>query len=78
MLVRWGGYDDVIGISHYDLQIRKLPDGQWTDWYMGAVFAEAIFAPPEPGQWGFRARAVDWLSRGQPWSDEPQLVLNFP
>ncbi|MBU6333771.1 MAG: hypothetical protein KGS47_05150 [Chloroflexi bacterium] len=78
VLVRWGGYDDVIGISHYDLQIRRLPDGQWTDWYMGAVFAEAIFAPPEPGQWGFRARAVDWLNRGQPWSDEPQLVLNFP
>ncbi|HMP39067.1 MAG TPA: hypothetical protein PKA05_01685 [Roseiflexaceae bacterium] len=76
-LIRWDGYDDVIGIASYDVQTRRLPDGEWVDWQVEETFAEARFWPSEPGEWAFRARAQDWLGREQEWETEPDLVVTF-
>ena len=69
ILVRWGGSDDVSGIASFDVQVRRLPDGGWTDWQSGATSLEAAFVPPGPGGYAFRARARDWLQHEQPWRD---------
>jgi hypothetical protein len=69
ILVRWSGADDVSGVAAFDVQVRSLPDGGWTDWQAGATTLEAAFVPPGPGGYAFRARARDWLGHEQPWRD---------
>lgn len=73
ILVRWAGADDVSGVASYDVQARKLPDGGWADWQIGATVGEAIFVPPEPGGYAFRARARDWVGHEQPWRDSDDI-----
>ncbi len=75
VLVRWGGADDVSGIAAFDVQVRALPDGGWSDWQVGAIVLEAAFVPPRPGGYAFRARAVDWLGHQQPWRDGDDLQV---
>lgn len=75
-LVRWAGADDVSGIAAFDVQVRQLPDGGWTDWQVGVTAAEAAFVPPGPGAYAFRARARDWLANQQPWREGDDLVIN--
>src|SRR5439155_22939901 len=60
ILVRWSGADDVSGVAFYDIQVRRLPDGGWTDWLSSATTSAATFVPPGPGSYAFRARARDW------------------
>jgi hypothetical protein len=68
-LVRWAGADDVSGIAAYDVQVRALPGGGWTDWQIETTVLQASFVPPGPGGFAFRARARDWLGHQQPWRD---------
>ena len=69
ILVRWGGSDDVSGIAAFDVQVRALPDGGWSDWLTGATTLEGVFVPPGPGGFAFRARASDWVGHQQPWPE---------
>jgi hypothetical protein len=74
-MVRWGGADDVSGIAAFDVQVRAMPDGGWTDWQMGATALQATFVPPGPGSYGFRARARDWVGHQQPWRDVEDMRI---
>lgn len=78
VLVRWDGEDDVSGIASFDIQVRRLPDGEWINWRMQATEREAIFAPPAPGAYAFRARARDWTGKEQPWSDLDDIQIVVP
>lgn len=78
VLVRWDGQDDISGIASFDIQVRRLPDGEWIDWRMRATEREAIFAPPAPGAYAFRARARDWTGKEQPWSDLDDIQIVVP
>ena len=68
-LVRWSGADDVSGVAAFDVQVRALPDGGWSDWQREATGLAAGFVPPRPGDYAFRARARDWVGHQQPWRD---------
>jgi len=75
MLVRWGGADDVSGIAAFDVQVRALPDGGWSDWQIRTTVLEAAFVPPGPGGHAFRARAIDWIGHQQSWRDGDDLQI---
>jgi hypothetical protein len=75
ILVRWSGADDVSGIAAFDVQVRSLPDGGWTDWQAEATVTQAAFVPPGPGGYAFRARARDWGGNLQPWRDGDDLQV---
>lgn len=74
-LVRWGGADDLSGIAAFDVQVRALPDGGWTDWQPAATVLQASFVPPGPGGYAFRARARDWVGHQQDWRDADDLQI---
>lgn len=78
LLVHWSGTDDLSGIAAYDVQVRRLPDGGWTDWLIDTIDLEASFVPPEPGGYAFRARARDWLGHQQPWREADDLTATVP
>jgi hypothetical protein len=77
VVVRWGGTDDVSGLAAYDVQVRRLPDGGWTDWQSGATVGEAVFVPPGPGAYAFRARARDWAGNVQPWREADDATIEL-
>ncbi len=66
-LVQWGGRDDLTGIASYDVQVRLLPDGGWTDWKHAATELSAWFGPDEGKNFAFRARARDWAGNVEAW-----------
>jgi hypothetical protein len=68
-LVRWSGADDVSGVAVFDVQVRALPEGGWSDWQREATGLAAGFVPPGPGGYAFRARARDWVGHQQPWRE---------
>ncbi len=78
ILVRWEGQDDVSGVASFDVQVRRLPDGEWIDWRTQATDREAIFVPSEPGTYAFRARARDWTGKEQSWSDLDDVQIVVP
>jgi hypothetical protein len=74
-LVRWGASDDVSGVAAFDVQVRALPEGGWTDWQVGSTGLAASFVPPGPGSYAFRARARDWVGHQQPWREADDLQI---
>jgi hypothetical protein len=78
LLVRWGGSDVGVGIAAYDVQVRRLPDGGWSDWQSDTTNSEALFVPPGPGEYGFRARAHDWYGNEQPWGEREDIAVVVP
>jgi hypothetical protein len=78
LMVRWSGTDDGVGIASYDVQVRLLPDGGWTDWQQATTSAEALFVPPGPGEFAFRARARDWYGHEQAWRDGDDISVRVP
>ncbi|HJZ46608.1 MAG TPA: hypothetical protein VKE41_05560, partial [Roseiflexaceae bacterium] len=74
-LVRWAGADDVSGIAAFDVQVRALPDGGWTDWQRATTALQAAFVPPGPGGYAFRARARDWMGHEQRWRDTEDVQI---
>lgn len=78
VLVRWDGQDDVSGVASFDVQVRRLPDGDWVDWQTQVTGSEAIFVPPTSGVYAFRARARDWIGKEQPWPELDDLQITVP
>jgi hypothetical protein len=68
-LVTWGGSDDMTGLANYDVQVRLLPKGGWTDWKRGVTETSAWFGPDEGKQFAFRVRGKDWASNLEPWAE---------
>lgn len=77
-LIQWAGTDDGSGLASYDVQVRIVPDGGWTDWQIGVAAEQATFVPPGPGSYGVRVRATDWAGNKQPWRDGDDLVFTAP
>jgi hypothetical protein len=75
LLVRWNGPDDVSGVASFDVQVRTLPDGGWTNWQVGGTTLQAAFVPPGPGGYAFRARARDWVGHEQGWREADDLQI---
>jgi len=73
--VSWDGEDDVSGIASFDVQVRRLPDGDWIDWLTQTTEHEAVFVPPESGVYAFRARARDWTGKESLWPDQDDLQI---
>ncbi|MFV9507874.1 MAG: hypothetical protein AB4911_25270 [Oscillochloridaceae bacterium umkhey_bin13] len=71
--ITWGGTDDISGIAAYDIQVRILPNGGWTDWKRETAEMTAWFGPHEGKHFAFRVRAKDWASNLQPWPEQAQL-----
>ena len=74
-LVRWSGTDDVSGVAAFDVQVRALPNGGWSDWQLGATALQAGFVPPRPGGYAFRARARDWVGHQQAWREGDDVQI---
>lgn len=72
-LVTWGGTDDMSGIASYDLQVRRLPSGGWTDWKQGIAETSAWFGPDEGKHFAFRIRARDWAGNQEPWPEQADM-----
>jgi hypothetical protein len=68
-LVSWGGADGMSGIASYDVQVRLLPKGGWTDWRLGTAETSAWFGPDEGKQFAFRVRGTDWAGNQEPWPE---------
>jgi len=71
--ISWGGTDDMSGIATYDVQVRQLPKGGWTDWKKGAAETGAWFGPDEGKQFAFRVRARDWAGNEEPWPEAADM-----
>jgi hypothetical protein len=67
--ISWGGSDDMSGIASYDLQVRLLPKGGWTDWKQAAADTGAWFGPDEGKQFAFRVRGRDWAGNLEAWPE---------
>lgn len=71
--ITWGGEDDLSGIATYDLQVRLLPKGGWTDWKRGTPDTSAWFGPDEGKQFEFRVRGTDWAGNQEPWPEAADM-----
>ncbi|WP_129671328.1 hypothetical protein [Candidatus Chloroploca sp. Khr17] len=71
--ITWGGTDDASSIASYDVQVRILPRGGWTDWRMQTTATTAWFGPDEGKHFAFRVRARDRAGNLEPWPDEAQM-----
>jgi hypothetical protein len=67
--VSWGGADGMSGIATYDVQVRLLPKGGWTDWRLGVSETGAWFGPDEGKHFAFRVRGKDWAGNQEPWPE---------
>ncbi len=71
--ISWIGEDDLSGIASYDLQVRQLPKGGWTDWKRGVSETEAWFGPHEGRHFAFRVRSRDRAGNLEPWPEGADL-----
>ncbi|MFQ3661545.1 MAG: hypothetical protein SNJ69_04020 [Chloroflexaceae bacterium] len=71
--ITWGGTDDLSGIATYDVQVRILPRGGWTDWRRDVETTTAWFGPDEGKHFAFRVRARDRAGNVQPWPEGAQM-----
>lgn len=67
--ISWGGTDAMSGIATYDVQVRQLPKGGWTDWKRGIADTGAWFGPDEGRQFAFRVRGRDRAGNQEPWPE---------
>ena len=67
--ITWGGTDDMSGIATYDVQVRRLPKGGWTDWKQGVADTSAWFGPDEGKHFAFRVRGRDGAGNQEPWPE---------
>ncbi len=67
--ITWGGTDDMSGIATYDVQVRRLPRGGWTDWKRGVTDTGAWFGPDEGKHFAFRVRARDQAGNQEAWPE---------
>jgi hypothetical protein len=71
--IRWGGEDDLSGIATYDVQVRQLPRGGWSDWKIGVSETEAWWGPDEGRHFAFRVRGRDWAGNQEPWPEAADM-----
>ena len=71
--ITWGGSDGMSGIATYDVQVRLLPKGGWSDWKLGVSDLGAWFGPDEGKQFAFRVRSKDWAGNQEPWPEGADL-----
>lgn len=76
--ITWGGTDDMSGIATYDVQVRQLPKGGWTDWKVGVTEVGAWFGPDEGKHFGFRVRARDWAGNLEAWPEGADMETGVP
>ncbi len=65
--VEWSGQDDLSGISSYDVQVRRLPSGQWRMWGERLQETSGWFGPDEGKHFAFRVRARDYTGNQEAW-----------
>lgn len=68
-LITWGGSDAMSGLATYDVQVRLLPKGGWSDWKLGVSETNAWWGPDEGKHFAFRVRGTDWAGNQEPWPE---------
>jgi hypothetical protein len=71
--IQWGGTDDISGIASYDVQVRRLPNGGWTDWRLNTADTEGWFGPDEGDHFAFRVRGRDWAGNQEAWPENADM-----
>ncbi len=71
--ITWGGSDDLSGIATYDVQVRRLPNGGWTDWRRETSETTAWWGPDEGKHFAFRVRGRDWAGNLEPWPEDADM-----
>ncbi|NTU78977.1 MAG: hypothetical protein HGA45_06175 [Chloroflexales bacterium] len=67
--ITWAGGDNMSGVATYDVQVRLLPKGGWTDWKLGVSDTGAWWGPDEGKHFAFRVRGADWAGNREPWPE---------
>jgi hypothetical protein len=67
--ITWGGSDNMSGLGTYDVQVRQLPNGGWTDWKLGVGDTGAWWGPDEGKHFAFRVRGRDWAGNLEAWPE---------
>lgn len=75
--VSWDGNDNASGVYTYDVQVRSLPDGQWTDWLTGYPYASAIFTGQPGRTYEFRTRARDIAGNVEAYPTNPDISVRI-
>ena len=60
-------------VPTYDVQVRLLPKGGWTDWKVGTSDTGAWFGPDEGKHFAFRVRGRDWAGNQEPWPEAADM-----
>ncbi len=71
--VRWDGSDDMSGIATYDVQVRQLPRGAWSDWKIAVSETDGWWGPDEGRHFAFRVRSRDWAGNQEPWAEAADM-----
>lgn len=71
--ITWGGSDDMSGIATYEVQVRQLPNGGWSEWKVGVAETGAWWGPDEGRHFAFRVRARDWAGNQEPWPEQADM-----
>ncbi|RRR73861.1 MAG: hypothetical protein EI684_08200 [Candidatus Viridilinea halotolerans] len=71
--ITWGANTNRSAIASYDVQVRQLPRGGWSDWQRASTSTNAWFGPDEGRHFAFRARARAREGNVQPWPAEPDM-----
>ncbi|MEI6179580.1 MAG: hypothetical protein WCP31_02400 [Chloroflexales bacterium] len=71
--ITWGGSDNMSGLATYDLQVRKLPKGGWTNWKLGVSTTSAWWGPDEGKHFAFRVRGTDAAGNQEPWPEAADM-----
>lgn len=71
--ITWGGADNMSGLATYDVQVRLLPKGGWSDWKAGVSETGAWWGPDEGKHFAFRVRGRDWAGNQEPWPEAADM-----
>ena len=66
--VTWSGSDaGAAGIRDYDVQMKRLPSGEWTGWQTSSTAISSTMSGLSGESFCFRSRARDWAGNVEAW-----------
>ena len=77
--VKWSGSDNLAGIGHYELQLKKDSDA-WQDWdtNIPGNLTETWVVVEKGHTYGFRLRAVDRMGNAEDYPSSAEQTVSIP
>jgi len=75
-VVTWSAQDNLIGVSHYDVQYASESSG-WTDWLVSTPVTQALFTGPGGHVYTFRVSATDGVGNESDWQTSGQVTVSL-